>query len=72
VRVKPIAPLDPKRLGVLIGAFNLAFTGTPEDADLMNRTRMALETLPDEIVREFGDAAGMLVTLTRERLGEDT
>lgn len=68
--MKPITTLDPKRLGILIGAFNLAFVKTPDGEDLVDRTRMALATLPDDIVRELGDAAGLMVTLAREKLAE--
>lgn len=68
--MKPITTLDPKRLGILIGAFNLAFVKTPDGEDLVKRTRMALDTLPDDIVRELGDAAGLMVTLAKEKLGE--
>jgi hypothetical protein len=70
--MKPITTIEPKRLGVLIGAFNIAFTGAPESVDLVDRTRLALKALPDEIVRELGEAAGVLAMLAEERLGEGT
>jgi hypothetical protein len=62
--------MDPKRLGGLVGQFSAAFVGTPESDDLVDRTRMALKVLPDEVVRELGEAVDVLATLTKERLGD--
>lgn len=61
--------IDPERLNVVMGAFNIAFHGVPQDVDLVNRTRMALDACPEEVVREFGVAVGALAALIRERLG---
>lgn len=69
-KLKPIPTIDVDRLSQAIAAWNIAFPGTPQNADLVNRARMALDALPDEVVRELGQAADVLATLTRERLGE--
>ncbi|MGH3380273.1 MAG: hypothetical protein ACRDP6_36620 [Actinoallomurus sp.] len=61
--------LDPKRLGVLVEAFSRAFFGTPEDDDLVIRIGMTLKALPDDVVRELGEAVDVLGVLTKERLG---
>ena len=62
--------IDPDRLNVVIGAFNIAFKGVPQDVDLLNRCRMALDACPEEVVRELGVAVGALAALIRERIGE--
>lgn len=67
--MKSPAVMDPKQLGVLVNAFSGAFIETPEDADLLARMRMTLEALPDEVVRELGEAVDVLDLLIRERLG---
>ncbi len=61
-------PLDPKRLGSLVGEFSAAFFGTPESDDLVARTRVTLRALPDDVVRELGEAMEVLAALTKERL----
>lgn len=61
--------LDPKRLGILVEAFSRAFFGTPEEDDLVTRIGMTLKALPDEVVRELGEAADVLGVLAKERLG---
>lgn len=66
--MKPLPPIDPKHLGFLAGEFSSAFLGTSESEDFVTRTRMALDALPDEVVRELGDAIDVLATLTKKRL----
>jgi hypothetical protein len=68
--MSPFTALDPKRLGVLVGAFSSAFFETPESDDLVARTRATLEALSDDVVRELGEAMEMLAALAEERLGE--
>jgi hypothetical protein len=70
--MNPSATMDPRQLGVIINAFSSAFIDTPEDADLIDRTRMALKVLPDNTVREFSDVVDLLLTLTKERLESDS
>lgn len=67
--MKPPATMDPKQLGVIVNVFSSAFIETPEDADLVTRTRMTLKAMPDEVVRELGEAVDLLCILTKERLG---
>ncbi|GAA4626668.1 hypothetical protein GCM10023196_035820 [Actinoallomurus vinaceus] len=66
---KPMPTIDPDRLSVCIDVFKVALNGTPQSVDLVNRGRMALDALPDEVVRELGEAADALARLTGERLG---
>lgn len=66
--MNPSATMNPKQLGVIVNAFSSAFIDTPEDADIVERTRMALKMLPDDTARELGDVVGLLGTLTKERL----
>jgi hypothetical protein len=66
---KPLPEIDPDRLSIVIRAFNLAFNGTPQSVDLVNRARMALDAAPDELVSELGKAVDALAVLIRERLG---
>ncbi|MFB9831487.1 hypothetical protein [Actinoallomurus acaciae] len=68
--MNPPATMDPKRLGVIVNVFSGAFIETPEDADLLDRTRMALKALSDGTVRELDEAIGTLALLTKERLAE--
>lgn len=68
--MEPLTFIDPKQVGVLVDAFSNAFFGTPESADLVTRTRMTLDAMPDEVVRELGEVVDLLATLTKERLGE--
>lgn len=68
--MNPPATMDPKRLGVIVNVFSGAFIETPEDADLVDRTRMALKSLPDRTVRELDEAISTLALLTKERLAE--
>jgi hypothetical protein len=63
--------MDPKRLGSIVNEFSSAFIGTPEGDDLVTRTRMTLDALPDEVVRELGEVVDVLATLTKERLRAD-
>lgn len=67
--MNPSATVDPRRLGAIVNALSSAFIDTPEDADLVDRTRMALKILPDDTVREIGDVVDLLAMLTKERLG---
>lgn len=67
--MNPSATVDPRRLGIIVNALSSAFIDTPEDADLVDRTRMALKILPDDTVREIGDVVDLLAMLTKERLG---
>jgi hypothetical protein len=64
--------MDPKQLGTIVNAFSSAFIDTPEDADLVDRTRMALKVLPDDTVRELGEIVDLLASLTKERLRSGT
>jgi hypothetical protein len=68
--MNPPATMDPKRLGAIVNVFSGAFIETPEDADLVDRTRMALKTLPDKTVRELDEAIRTLALLTKERLAD--
>ncbi len=64
------AQLDPKRLGTLVNRFSAAFFSTPESDDLVGRTQETLKALPDDVVRELGEAMEVLAALAKERLGE--
>lgn len=66
--MKPSASIDPKQLGVIVEAFARSFFATPENADFVTRTRMTLEALPDDTVRELSEAVDVLAALTKERL----
>ncbi len=70
--MNPPVTMDPKQLGIIVSAFSSAFIDTPEDTDLVDRTRMALKMLPDDIVRELGEVVDLLAMLTKERLAPDT
>lgn len=67
--LKPLPDIDPDRLNVVIGAFNIAFHGVPKEADLLSRSRMALDACPEEVVRGLGEAVNAFATLIHERLG---
>jgi hypothetical protein len=60
--------LDPKQLGSLVGAFSAAFFDTPESDDFATRIRATLKALPDDVVRELGEAVDVMAELARERL----
>lgn len=63
--------IDEDRLSQAITAWNIAFPQTPQNVDLVNRARMALDALPDEVVQELGEAADALARLAGERLGSE-
>jgi hypothetical protein len=65
----PMPEIDPDRLSICIDVFKTALNGVPQSVDLVNRGRMALDALPDEVVREIGKAASVLAKLAGERLG---
>lgn len=67
--LKPLPEIDPDRLSIIIGAFNVAFRGVPQEADLLTRGRMALDACPEEVVRELGEAVGAFSVLIHDRLG---
>lgn len=68
--LKPLPKIDPDRLSIVLRAFNIAFNGTPQSVDLVNRARMALDAAPEELVRELGQAVDALADLIDERLGK--
>lgn len=68
--LKPLPNIDPNRLNLVVGAFNVAFQGVPQEMDLLTRARMALDACPQEIVRELGEAVDAFAGLVHERLGD--
>lgn len=63
----PLATVSPERLAALINVFGKALTATPEDLMMADRARLALARLPEEMVREIGDAAALLAALAEEQ-----
>ncbi|WP_242890230.1 hypothetical protein [Actinomadura litoris] len=59
--------LDVPRVTGLIAVFNDAMDGTPEDQPLEERARLALDQLPEWVVRDIGAAAQRLADLASER-----
>ena len=67
--MKQVTTLDVDRIEALLNGLKTALAATPEHMALEERVRLALGGLPDWFVREIGDTARLLVTMTEVRLG---